>query len=96
MTGLNLNAQNTSIKTNSEGIAITSISAYEGAEITWPECVDACYKLEEGGFTDWRMPTMSEAVYYRTTLTPSRWIMDHLRMDRHSLDQYSRPLGFDE
>lgn len=45
---------------------ITSISNYEGSAINWINCADACRNLVEGGFSDWRMPTSAEAIYYRT------------------------------
>ena len=59
---------------------ITSISIYEGSSLTWVECADACYNLVEGGFSDWRIPTWDEAVYYRTTFGPpdGTWIADYV------------------
>lgn len=43
---------------------ISAISTYEGTNINWSACREACRTLVEGGFSDWRMPTWDEAIYY--------------------------------
>jgi hypothetical protein len=67
---MRMNAQSTTTKSNSGSTTISTISTYEGTALIWSECADACYNLVEGGFTDWRMPTLAESVYYRTAFAP--------------------------
>jgi len=73
--------QNSSTKTAGDSKTacencITSISTFEGSSLTWAACADACFNLEESGFSDWRMPSFDEIVYYRTAFAPpdGSWI----------------------
>lgn len=43
---------------------ISMISSYDASTYTWDGCREKCRNLTEGGYTDWRMPTWDEAVYY--------------------------------
>ena len=58
---------------------ITTISTYTATGVTWVQCADGCRNLSEGAgpYTDWRMPTFEEFLYYRTTLDPpgGTWLL---------------------
>lgn len=43
---------------------ITTISTTEWANVDWVTCRNNCRTLAEGGYSDWRLPTFDEAVYY--------------------------------
>lgn len=56
---------------------ITSISNMEWNNIAWATCRQHCLSLTEGSFSDWRMPTFDEIVYYTSgTFSPpdGSWI----------------------
>ena len=41
----------------------TMVSARSASIMEWRQAVDWCRNLEEGGYTDWRLPTVEELVY---------------------------------
>ncbi|MCI5058189.1 MAG: hypothetical protein MRY83_18905 [Flavobacteriales bacterium] len=43
---------------------ISSISNTEWTSVNWSTCRENCRNLSESGFTDWRMATFDEAVFY--------------------------------
>lgn len=67
-------ASDTSSASNSGGgIAgcnkcITHVSELSPGDLNWIEAVDYCLALDEGGYTDWRLPTMEEVLHYRTAM----------------------------
>lgn len=66
----NLKAQETESFDNKSVKTISAISRFEGTSMTWPQCADTCHNLIEGGFDDWRMPYLSEAIYGRIAFDP--------------------------
>ncbi len=43
---------------------ITMVSAVSTNSMTWGDCASFCRSKTDGGFTDWRMPTFEEVIYY--------------------------------
>jgi len=41
-------------------------SNYSSSPMTWGDCARYCANLVEGGFSDWRMPTLKEAIELAT------------------------------
>ncbi|MCX7954929.1 MAG: hypothetical protein N3A01_07040 [Bacteroidales bacterium] len=46
------------------GTSVQMISNPSSSAITWRNCANYCATLEEGTYTDWRMPTTGDVVYY--------------------------------
>jgi len=43
---------------------ISMVSNVSTSSMTWGSCADTCRNMTTGGFTDWRMPTFDEVIYY--------------------------------
>ena len=43
---------------------ISMVSAVSSSTMTRGACAQTCRDMETGGFTDWRMPTFDEVIYY--------------------------------
>ena len=71
-----LSSNNKSIIFHGNSINISQISNLLNKQISWIECVDACRNLNEGGYSDWHMPSFEEAIFYRTSNSikvPDNW-----------------------
>jgi hypothetical protein len=45
---------------------VSMVNNTAGSGTTWIQCADYCRGLGEGGYTDWRVPTLDECINYRT------------------------------
>lgn len=43
---------------------ISMVSDVSMSTMTWGACANTCRNMTTGGFTDWRMPTFDEVIYY--------------------------------
>jgi len=43
---------------------ISMVSDVSTSSMTWGVCANTCRNMTTGGFTDWRMPTFDEVIYY--------------------------------
>ncbi len=70
--GPNNPPQWSTLSTNGGGVTgcancISSISNASTNVMIWKSCADYCKNLTESGFSDWRMPTVEECIFYRSS-----------------------------